>query len=208
MSRSLKPDLDTISLRGVYTTAVIGSDAWNRSGKAQPLVISLHLSIDTTSAGLFDEVAQTFSYGQMSKDIVAKIANGNFLSIDHVTSEIISLADGWPGEMLRIVVKAPKALLRVEGGFGREVMLRKKDNEIKSPVWHVDSNEWFVRNLKIPCIIGVNKHERLEKQIVGISLRINGERDKIEYSSHIREGHELWRRLVRQVCEVSKIFSL
>ena len=208
MSRS---PTDTISLRGLSTTAIIGPDAWNRPGKPQPLVLSLYLTIDTTSAGTSDSVAHTFSYGQMCKDVDAKTRGKEFMSIDHLSSEIASLADNWPGETLKIVALAPKALLRVEGGFGREIVLRRREikkNEFKQLVWHVGSHEWFIEGLKAACIIGVNEHERVEKQMVSIGLKIMGEKEKEEYSEQIREGNEMWRRLVRRVCEVCQTSNL
>ena len=211
MSRSPTKYLDTISLRGLSTTATIGPDAWNRPGKPQPLVLSLYLTIDTTSAGTSDNVAHTFSYGQMCKDVDAKTRGKEFMSIDHLSSEIASLADNWPGETLKVVALAPKALLRVEGGFGREIELRRREikkNEFKQLVWHVGSHEWFIEGLKAACIIGVNEHERVEKQMVSIGLKIMGEKEKEEYSEQIREGNEMWRRLVRRVCEVCQISNL
>jgi FolB domain-containing protein len=200
---------DIISLRNLHTTAIIGPDAWARHDKPQPLILSLQLTIDTTSAGTSDNVAHTFSYGQMSKDIVAKVERGDFMSIDHLTSEIASLADNWPGETLKITALAPHALLRVEGGFGRELMLRRrtiKIREFEQLVWYVDSHEWFMQGIKVACVIGVNMHERLEKQGVVVDLRTMGEGGKEEYSEQIREGGEMWRRLGRRVCEVCWLY--
>jgi len=197
--------LDTISLRALHTTATIGPDAWARPSKPQPLILSLALTLDTTSAGTSDNVAHTFSYGQMCKDVVAKVERGDFTSIDHLTSDIASLADNWPGETLKITVLAPKALLRVEGGFGREILLRRREikiQEFKQFVWYVGSHEWFIQGLKVACVIGVNLHERLEKQGVVVDLRLAGEKAREEYSGQIREGGEMWRRLVGRVCEV------
>lgn len=197
--------LDTISLRNLHTTAIIGPDAWARDAKPQPLVLSLQLTIDTTSAGKSDNVANTFSYGQMCKDVVAKVERGDFMSIDHLTMEIASLADDWPGESLKIMALAPKALLRVEGGFGREVWLRRREIEGRESgrlMWYVESHEWVLRGIRVACVIGVNKHERLEKQDVVVDLRCLGEGGEEEYSEQIEEGVEMWRRLGRRVCEV------
>ena len=200
MSRSLTPYLDTISLRGLQTTAIIGPDAWNRLGKAQPLVLSLFLTIDTSSAGARDDVNCTFSYGQMCKDVLAKVAGRDFHNIHHLTSEIADLANTWPGETLKITAMAPKALLRVDGGFGRDIMLRRKEQR---SLWDVNSNEWFIQGLQIACIIGVNEHERLEKQVVNIGLKMRGESAQEQYKNTMWGENEMWRSLVRRVCEVS-----
>ncbi|KAL2046309.1 hypothetical protein N7G274_001756 [Stereocaulon virgatum] len=210
MSLSSTRYLDTISLRGLSISATIGPDAWNRPGKSQPLVLSLYLTIDTTFAASSDNVAHTFSYGQMYKDVDAKIRGKDFESIDHLTSEISSLAGNWPGETLKIVALAPKALLRVEGGFGKEVVLRRGEvnmEEFEQLLWQVESHEWFLVGLKVACIIGVNEHERIERQTVSIDLKALGEGEKEEYSEQLREGKEMWRRLVRRVCEVIEASS-
>ena len=200
MSRSLTPYLDTISLRELHTTAIIGADAWNRVGKAQPLVLSFFLTFDTSYAGAYDDVNGTFSYGQMCKDVLAKVDGKDFRNIHHLTSKIADLAYTWPGETLKITAMAPKALLRVDGGFGRDIVLRRKDER---SLWDVNSNEWFIQGLSIACIIGVNEHERLEKQVVNISLKMRGESDQEQYKNAMCGENEMWRSLVRRVCEVS-----
>ncbi|KAK0513248.1 hypothetical protein JMJ35_004234 [Cladonia borealis] len=207
MSQSLTPYLDTISLRELHTTAIIGPDAWNRLGKAQPLVLSLFLTLDTSSAGASDDVNCTFSYGQMCKDVLAKIGGRDFHNIHHLTSEIADLANTWPGETLKITAMAPKALLRVDGGFGRDIVLRRKEIGQRRSLWDVNSNEWFIRGLNIACIIGVNEHERLEKQVVNIGLKMRGESDQEQYKGKMWGENEMWRSLVRRVCEVVEVSS-
>lgn len=183
-------------------TAIIGPDAWNRPGKSQPIVLTLKLSFDTTSAGTSDEIAHTFSYGQMCKDITM-LSEGHFRNIDDLTSNLvgIALAKNWPGESLQISVVAPKALLRVEGGLGREVRVRKQQQ-----VWDLERHAWLVTELKVACIIGVNPHERLEKQQVTVNLEILGESGRAEedYRGGSEEGKSPWATLVSRVCSVSR----
>lgn len=207
MSPSLTSYSDTISLRGLHTTAIIGPDAWNRLGKAQPLVLSLFLTIDTRAAGVSDDVNYTFSYGQMCKDVIAKVGGRDFHNIHNLTSEVADLANTWPGETLKITAMAPKALLRVEGGFGRNVVLRRKEIGQRTSLWDVDSHEWFIKDLNIACIIGVNEHERLEKQVVNIGLKMKGESEQELYKNMIWGENEMWRSLVRRVCEVVEASS-
>lgn len=204
---------DTISLRNFHMTAVIGPDAWNRSGKLQPIVLTLKLLVDTTSAGSSDEIASTFSYGQMCKD-VAVLSDRHFRSVGHLTKELgmIAIAQTWPGENLQISLVAPKALLRVEGGLGREVTLRKQWIETgttKQPAYDWEMQVWLIKQLKVACIIGVNPHERLEKQQVTINLEILGEHEieQGDYEEQDGEGKSLWTTLVSRICSVSLYFS-
>lgn len=204
-STSPAHQFDTVYLRNLHLSAIIGPDAWNRADKLQPIVLSLQLQIDTTTAGITDNIAKTFSYGQLCKDVTAKLNGQNFMSIDHFTSELAGLADNWPGETLNMQVLAPKALLRVEGGFGRHFFLRRvetKNSGWKNWNWHVGSHEWVVQGLKLACIIGVNPHERLEKQNLSIDLRILGEAEVVDYTQQIKGGFDTWRRLVKEICDV------
>ena len=204
--------MDIISLRNFHTTAIFGPDAWNRPGKPQPILLTLKLLIDTAAAGTSDEIAHTFSYGQMCKDVTI-LSHGHFRSIDDLTSNIaaIALANDWPGESLHVSCVAPKALLRAEGGLAREVTLRKQwveDGAAKRQRWDLERHAWRVKDLKVACIIGVNSHERLEKQQVTINLEILGERGKAEedYKEQNGEGKGLWATLVSRVCSVSLVF--
>ncbi|CAD6574683.1 MAG: trifunctional dihydropteroate synthetase [Alectoria sarmentosa] len=200
--------MDTISLRKFHMTAVIGPDAWNRPGKSQPILLTLKLLIDTTSAGTSDEIAHTFSYGQMCKDATL-LSDGHFRSIDELTTNLvgIALAKNWPGESLQISCVAPKALLRVEGGLGREVTLRKQwigSQTTRQQIWGWERHAWLVKELKVACIIGVNPHERLEKQQVTINLEILGAQGKEGEDGKEQNGagNAPWATLVSRVCSV------
>ena len=196
--------MDTISLRNFHMTAAVGPDAWNRSGKLQPIVLTLKLLIDTTSAGKSDEIGHTFSYGQMCKD-VALLSGNHFRSIDDLMHHLLATAVSaqWPGDSLQISLVAPKALLRVEGGLGREVTLRKQLLG-EQPTWTSDRQMWLIKQLKVACIIGVNPHERLEKQQVIIDLEILGQHGIEKNLNAEQDGDKtgMWVTLVSRLCNV------
>jgi len=184
--------LDTITLRNLHTTCCIGPDAWSRPGKQQPLLLTLALHLDTSAAGASDDIDSTFSYGIMCKDVLAAIEGGDFESMRALVEGIVRVARGWPGVGLRVGVVAMKALLRVEGGLGVEVSFgREGDGEWRGREW-----EWGVRGLRCACVVGVNEHERGERQgvVVGLGVGVQGEEGL--------EGEGVWRELVRGVCEV------
>ena len=198
------PRFDTIYLRNLQLSAVIGSDAWNRPDRAQPIILSIQLQIDTTSAGISDDIKHTFSYGQLCKDITTNVDGKTFISIENLAGDVTRLAGHWPGKTLRLQVLAPKAMLRVEGGFGCDLFLRRSETEAsgrEAPDWGLESYEWVVRGLKLACIIGVNPHERLEKQNLSIDLHIRKEADSAQYGLQVNDGD--WQRLVKRLGEVS-----
>ena len=202
--------MDTILLRNFHMTAAIGPDAWNRSGKLQPIVLTLKLLIDTTSAGKSDEIGHTFSYGQMCKD-AAVLSGVHFRSVDDLIHHLVAIAISaqWPGESLQVSLVAPKALLRVEGGLGRQVTLRKQLVR-EQPTWTWERQVWLIKQLKVACIIGVNPHERLEKQQATIDLEILGQDGigKGFYEEQDGEKTGMWVTLVSRLCNVSLHLSL
>ena len=201
----LKMPMDAISLRNFHMTAAIGPDAWNRWLKLQPIVLTLKLEIDTTSAGKSDEIGHTFSYGQMCKD-VAVLSGEHFFSVDDLILNLVTIAISaqWPGESLQVFLLAPKALLRVEGGLGRQVTLQKQLVGVH-PTWTSERQVWLVKQLKMACIIGVNPHERLEKQQVNVDLEIVGQHGIENNSKAEQDGEKrsIWVTLVSRLCCVS-----
>ncbi|KAL8795471.1 MAG: hypothetical protein Q9195_002060 [Heterodermia aff. obscurata] len=163
MSSGLK---DSIYLRNLQLSAVVERDAWGRAGKTQPVLMSLRLHRDTARAGNSDEVGDTFSYGQMCKDVATAIDRKTFDEFEEIIVGIAMLSNVWAGERLEYQVTLPKGLLRVEGGLCRDVVLQRyTTNE-----WRFRSRQWTVRKIKAACIIGVNPHERLVKQAVSIDI--------------------------------------
>lgn len=205
--------LDTIFFNNLQLSAVIGPDAWNRPDRPQPIILSLQLQIDRSSASDdVDDIRNTFSYSQIGKEVTEKLNSAKFWSIDHLTSELAGLAESWPGEVLKMQALAPKGMLRVEGGFGREFSLKRietktNNQDFKTLNWHVGSHEWFIKGLKLACIIGVNPHEWREKQHISIDIRIQGEAEVSDYTLQIKDGTETWRQLVKRICEVCSLHT-
>lgn len=205
---ALSRQLDTIYLRNLNISAVLGPDAWGRKDKLQPVILNIRLKIDTTTASTSDDIHDTFSYGQMCKEITSQLDGKAFNNLQHLITVLTTFAAFWPGEDTKLQALAPKALLRVEGGLEISHSIRKKDRYEENgvpQVRHVDTRSWSIKGLKLACIIGVNKHERLEKQSVNVDLRIPAINPK---TFDAREGSsENWRTLVKRVCEVKAIVS-
>ena len=195
MSSQIK---DIIYLRNLELSAIVGADAWGRANKTQPVVLSLRLCRDTLRAGISDEINDTFSYGQMCKEITALIEGKSFPDLASVSVAVRHAAITWTGESLHCQVTLPKGLLRVEGGLGSEFVLhRDPSNE-----WDVSSSQWNLKDIKTACIIGVNAHERLEKQAVNIHLSVPTGKQGEDTYWHPSQGSETWRSLVRRTLVV------
>ncbi|KAL8680679.1 MAG: hypothetical protein Q9186_003164 [Xanthomendoza sp. 1 TL-2023] len=208
MAMVYPPQLDTIYLRNLNISAVIGLDAWGRKDRVQPIVLNIRLKIDTTSSATSDDVNDTFSYGQMSKEITSQLDGKVFTNLQQLITVLTTFAAFWPGEDTKLQALAPKALLRVEGGLEITHSIRKKDRYEENgvpQVRHVDTRSFSIKGLKLACIIGVNKHERLVKQSVNVDLRIPAIDPR---TFEAKEGpSENWRTLVNRVCEVVEYSS-
>lgn len=198
-----KPVEDIIHLRNLRVSAAIGPDAWGRDTppRTQPIIISLQLYVDTTSAGSSDDIKDTFSYGQMYKDVISKAEGVCFESIDDLAWSLGELFDDWPGKMIKMQVLAPKGSLRAEGGLTKECCWRRSIGN-RGTKYTLVSHAWAIRGLKLACIIGVNPHERLERQIVNINLQIVGEIQADAYELQLTESGTAWALLVNQICKV------
>ncbi|KAL8671434.1 MAG: hypothetical protein Q9168_004063 [Polycauliona sp. 1 TL-2023] len=200
--------LDTIYLRNLNIAAVIGPDAWGRKDKVQPIILNIRLKIDTSTSSTSDDINDTFSYGQMSKEITSQLDGKTFNNLQHLITVLTTFAAFWPGEDTKLQALAPKALLRVEGGLEVTHSIRKKDRYEENgvpQVRHVDTRSYSIKGLKLACIIGVNKHERLVKQSVNVDLRLPAIDPR---TFEAKEGpSENWRTLVNRVCEVVEYSS-
>ena len=191
---------DTVYVRNLRLAAVFERDAWGRPSKTQPVIICLQLQLDTSKTGSSDDILHSFSYGQICKDLTLAVDAKTFVDIDRLTNALCEAARPWPGQKINGQILLPKAFLRVDGGF------RKHFARLKLPDgdWEVLENRWVVEGIKAACIIGINAHERLEKQTVNVDLTVSWTRLAQESGprSSSRLLMEQWQALVKTVLEV------
>ena len=221
----MSSDFDTIYLRNLQLSAVVGPDAWGRDNKPQPVVLSLRLCRDTLRACVSDQILDTFSYGQMCKEVTAAIDGKKFPNLDDIVFIVEGLSEQWAGESLHCHVTLPKGLLRVHSGLSQEAVMQRLYHEDKDHVkdWRLISWRWRLRSIRTACIIGVNPHERyvstltreqgadseiyyrLEKQTVSIDLCIPKKKERESDASgfYSDSGYKTWSSIVRMTLEAS-----
>lgn len=165
---------DKVSVRNISLTANAGLDVWGRN-KEQPILISVSLSLAQSfqSAAEGDVVdGSTVHYGKLSKNIISSVKketsamwHGTFnLALlvreaclrSAASPEIIAASE--------IDIFYPKASMLGEGaGYRRST--NHKNGEV--------SDVLYVRNVRVPTIIGVNSHERQSKQAVVANIWID-----------------------------------
>lgn len=194
---------DYIYLRNLHLSAVIGADAWDRAGKPQPVIVSLRLQREISRAAASDNIDDTVSYGQICKEVTSSVtAQDEYTDMFEFTAHIYGLVrkKEWGGTSLQMRTVLPKGSLRAEGGIGFESAARMMP---EGGGFREGSATFLVNELKIACIIGVNAHERLTKQIVSVNLQITKDRSR---NSHVPGSHgEHWRGLIKDVIHVSPL---
>lgn len=95
----------------------------------------------------------------------------------------------------------PKALLRAEEGLKYRSLTvwgyKQSDLQERCPV--VVEEEFLIEGVRCYCILGVNPHERIEKQAVIVSLAFTGP-GQLAWGSTVVETYQAMTRAVAEVC--------
>ncbi|CAI6334440.1 unnamed protein product [Periconia digitata] len=161
---------DKITVRNLQVTANAGVDVWGRQKKQRALVTAT-----VALAKFFDTAAQadslddsTIHYGILSKDLQKAVADKEsawmttFDFSSHLINQVNSTAGPTSLLSLEVDVFYPKGSM-----FGDGVGYKQTTTQYQDGV-----EELYLRNLRVPCIIGVNSNERLQKQPVVVNVWI------------------------------------
>lgn len=192
--------LAVVSVRELQTTTKACADAWGRTGKEQPILVSAELWLRQSfqSSSVNDQVAlDTVHYGMLSKGILASLSTLGAPGtkhegvasismrdlIEHIISEVQypSLSGSGDGDKIfydkdrlryaGITVTLPKAsLLGVGAGVSLSHHHSWAAQSAEQPFW---SDLLSLRGLRVPTLIGVNDNERLAKQVVVADIDID-----------------------------------
>lgn len=184
-----------IRVQNLQATLKIGIDAWGRSGKLQPVLISASISLqeDFETAATGDNVDHsTIHYGILSKEIL-KLAE--LIGEDHSLGEGITLGKFYM-EVLRHLTDFKSTYNSKKGekpvidttmvrALGIEIMLPKASLLGSGVSFYgtelfgadVQNHAYCMRlkfhDLRIATLIGVNANERLAKQMVVANVEID-----------------------------------
>lgn len=188
---------DYIFLKNLQLSAVVGKDAWDRDMKPQPVILSLRLQMGIEAAARTDDVSLTVNYGQVCKNIISYVEQQQVFKdlLDFVSKiRVLTMATGCAAVFVRAIL--PKASLRAEGGLGLESASFNDERATNASF----ADRFLVNDLKIPCIIGVNTHERYAKQIVVVNLELTEDDSRDGLKDPIPSDiHEHWSSLLREV---------
>lgn len=166
---------DAVLINRLHANTVVGSDCWGKK-RPQPLVVSVRLSTSLQRPAETDDIQQTLNYGTLYKSIISEL--GSPLHEKDITCTLADIADGIIVRCITplitqckisepistIGIEAPKTLL--SGAlWGYEIQTQGRNQH---------HYKYFVKNLRISVIIGVNPPERLSKQVVELDIEFYG----------------------------------
>lgn len=197
-------ETDRVILRQIPFNLRIGNDAWGRD-KPQPVLLSLEIPYDFQNAARDDNVSQTLDYGKLYKTLTEQLT-GPYASAAEMVLLIRRILG--PGASFQSTIVLPKANLRAEGGMHFQLKLESKVMEVIAL-----SQSVSIKGIRCACIVGVNAHEREEKQIVVINLGLKrldvAYEDPEMFEKHPDEPvetimfHASYAEMVREVVKVS-----
>ncbi|KAH7020624.1 hypothetical protein B0J12DRAFT_394911 [Macrophomina phaseolina] len=173
---------DTVSISSLNLTARAGRDVWGRTDRSQPLSISVTVAsragFATAAAG--DALdGGTVHYGHLSKNILAGLEDATagggktWLSgldvASRVSEAVVGTAAAGAVEAARVDVRFPKASTLGSGaGVEWALFYAPARGDVLA-----SSRALYVRDIKVPTLIGVNSNERMKKQMCSFSVWID-----------------------------------
>jgi len=158
---------DKVVLKGIKFEAAVGLDAWHRPGKTQPVELELHLSRPggLEAAAREDSVNYTIDYGKLYKSLKAVVFDKKFESVTKFSQAIRASLPEVSSWFISVVL--PKGILTANNGIQFTWSSESEDGSPTSVIQNM-----VIRDLECRCVIGVNSHERLEKQKLQVTIRI------------------------------------
>ncbi|CAE7032391.1 hypothetical protein CFE70_004603 [Pyrenophora teres f. teres 0-1] len=163
---------DKIMVQNLEVIVPAGKDVWGREKKQRAKIsVTLTLGKQFTSASSTDSVDDsTVHYGTLSKAIQARFKDDAlpWMSTSALSAAISDSVRQVAGSTdiyaLETDVSYPKGSMLGERAGHRTSIVEKSGAR---------SNVLYLRNVRIPCLIGVNSNERLQKQPVNVDIWVD-----------------------------------
>lgn len=163
---------DKIIVQNLAVTVNAGTDVWGRK-KMQRALISVTVTLGNkfSSASSTDTVDEsTVHYGTLSKAIQARIQDDSlkWMSTADLSISIAGIVRTAAGSAPIFSIETDVRYLKGSmfgDGAGHQTSI-----ETQSGLY---ANVLYLQNVRIPCLIGVNSNERLQKQPVVVNLWVD-----------------------------------
>lgn len=164
---------DKIMVQNLEVTANAGKDVWGRPKMQRALLsVTVTLKQHFESASKTDTVdASTIHYGTLSKAVQADVQGrvSGWVSTEALSANIVHSVNKVAGSTPLYAVETDICYLKGSmfgDGAGYRTSRFMADSSAAC------SNVLYLRDVRIPCLIGVNANERLQKQPVVVNIWI------------------------------------
>ena len=167
---------DKIMVQNLEVVVPAGKDVWGREKKQRAKIsVTLTLAKQFTSASSTDSVDDsTVHYGTLSKAIQARFKDDTMPWMSTpalsaaISDSVRKVAGSTAVYALETDVSYPKGSMFGERAGHGTCCIEKSGAR---------SNVLYLRNVRIPCLIGVNSNERLQKQPVNVDVWVDNVHD-------------------------------
>lgn len=163
---------DKIIVQNLAVTVNAGTDVWGRKKKQRALIsVTVTLGNHFASASSSDTVDDsTVHYGTLSKAIQGRIQDD---TLEWMSTADLSIAIA--GIVRTAAGSAPIFAIETDVCYLKGSMFGDGAGHQASIITTtgIYSNVLYLRNVRIPCLIGVNSNERLRKQPVVVNLWVD-----------------------------------
>jgi FolB domain-containing protein len=167
-----------ISLQNVRFQATIMGDAWGRQAD-QPVELSVKIPVVIDDAAETDDFKGTIDYSVISRHVQEQLRDNPSRSMDDVFRSVVEVLGPQIGQdnewEARVSVSLPSALLMSNSGVLCSCHIKSMPNG--AIVVHQQTVS--LRDIRIPCIIGIKDRERRAKQIIVVSVDIDPDPDSV-----------------------------
>jgi dihydroneopterin aldolase len=163
---------DKILVQNLAVTVNAGTDVWGRRKKQRALIsVTVTLGNHFSSASSTDTVDEsTVHYGTLSKAIQGRIQDD---SLEWMSTADLSIAIA--GIVRTAAGSAPIFAIETDACYVKGSMFGDGAGHQASIITAtgIYSNVLYLKNVRVPCLIGVNANERLQKQPIVINLWVD-----------------------------------
>lgn len=204
----------TVFVEDVAITADIGVDCFGRFGKPQPVLVSAYLLFDFSAASKDDDFTKALDYRGINKAI--KGLEGwkdgyvqddpprgiDGLNLDVFWALCTATSQAATSE-IRVRCHAPKAIMHCDGGLTIDTT-RTRRLRGDTETFSINAYSYRVDRLRVVCIIGIGKEERVIRQPVLISFEVNVLTDGGRAWTPIFDGVKTLANNIHEVSQLSR----
>lgn len=173
--------MDTIFVKNIHITAIIGLDCWHRE-KEQPALVTIRVPKSVEMVGKTDKIADTLDYRPIYKTVKELQTEKAYRSLPDFAKEICNRVGRLTEtDSMDVTVILPKAVRQADGV---QLEMRMKSTNGFGPNQTMFSEIYVVKGLRIECAIGISEHERKEKQPVLLDLELRGPPNNFDHRDY------------------------